>query len=211
MSDNSPFSRISGTRPVIIVEGDTDRIFLEGLRAVIPDCREPDYIQLGGVENLDRLLELFIKSPRFHTIPAIKIIIDCDGNEGRLASLRVHLNSAELEEGFLTAVDRSEFKSVLEDTIKVGAFLLRGINPDSPDLEGLISDSQVEASNQCRECLNNGLSNQHGYSKRLRFAERACNSADLGDVSYHSLYGRSSGIDFDSPCFQVLKDFIALE
>lgn len=212
MSDKDLFSRITGKRPVIVVEGDTDRIFLDCLWKVIPGCQEPDFLQLGGVENLNSRLGLLIKNTElFNSIPSIKIIVDCDKNESRLTNLSSLLNSEGLEEGGVYSVERSLFKPVLENMIKVGAFLLRGTNPDSPDLEGLISDSQEEVTKICRQCLVNDIENPHGYSKRLRFAERACNNTDLGDVSYHSLYGSSSGINFESPSFQALKDFIALE
>ena len=105
-----------------------------------------------------------------------------------------------------------EFVESLDGNVNVGVMLLRGTQSDSPDLEGLISDSQLELSNRCRNFLeNSNLTTNHCYSKRLRFAERACNPTDLRDVSYHALYGNSSGIDLDSPSFQALKDFLILE
>lgn len=204
-------SHVSGELPVIIVEGDTDRIFLESLRSVTSAFQEPDYVQLDGVGNLDETFALFVKSSMFYEVPSIKIIIDSDNNDGRWSHLESLLHSNGLDEKSLNIVDRSAFKPSSEDTIKVGAFLLRGSNPDSPDLEGLISDSLDDFSGVCRGCLEGDFPNAHGFSKRLRFAERACSDADLRDVSYHSLYGRHSGIDFSASCFQPLKDFLALE
>jgi len=208
---NDLFRYITGKRPVIIVEGDTDLIFLEGLRNSIPECSEPDYLLLGGVTNISSMFALLVKSQLFNSIPSVKVIVDCDGNVGRLNSLKAILFDEGLQEGGLNTVQRSLFKSSLDDTIKVGAFLLRGENPDSPDLEGLISDSHNELSNHCREFLGDTFFNSRGFSKRLRFAERACNSDDLRDVSYHSLYGQMAGIDFDSPSFQALRDFMMRE
>ena len=204
-------SHVTGNRPVIIVEGDTDRIFLEALRGVTPEFQEPDYIQLDGVGNLDETFTLFVKSPVFYSVPLVKIIIDSDNNDGRWDHLKSLLKSSKLEEHALSIVERSEYKPNSEDTIKVGAFLLQGSNEDSPDLEGLISDSISETSSVCRLSLEQSFINAIGYSKRLRFAERACSEYELRDVSYYSLYGQSSGINFNAPCFQTLKDFLVLD
>lgn len=204
-------SHVTGKLPVIIVEGDTDRIFLEALRRVTPEFQEPDYIQLDGVGNLDDTFALFVKSPVFYSVPSVKIIIDSDNNDGRWSHLEALLKSSGLEEQVLSIVGRSEHKPNSEDTIKVGAFLLKGSNADSPDLEGLISDSLSETSGVCRQCLEDSFINTVGYSKRLRFAERACSELALRDVSYYSLYGQNSGIDFNASCFQSLKEFLVLD
>jgi len=205
------FLHITGKLPVIIVEGATDRIFLEALRRRMPSFSEPDYLQLEGVGELNNKFSDLKKSASFLTIPSIKVIIDSDNLDGRWQQIKSLLRVEDLEEGSLNEISRSAFKANMPGSIKVGGLLLRGRDPNAPDLEGLISDSVNEIPSPCSLHLEQAFSSNRGYSKRLRFAQRAFSQTELEDVSYHSLYGRGSDIDFDSQNLAALKAFLELE
>lgn len=206
-SSELSFSHIDGKRPVLVLEGHTDRIFLDRLWRS-RGLTEPDFLVSGGKSELATAVRGLAKSSMFLTIPALLILADSDGQTATTlaqigASLGLEAGHGEVKKLERAAVPGASLAAV--DSIFVGGFLFEN------DLEDVISHStrpkiQEEVR---REALSwRGEQPRDHMSKRTRLLERASSGKELSEITHHSLYGGPSDIDFDSVAFDDLVTFL---
>jgi hypothetical protein len=208
---SQPFPHVTGARPLIVVEGVTDRHFVE---AAVGRGRV-DFLEADG-DGLERRFRTLLKETRALTPPAVAIVLDADDSAVAAARKARRILGLELsaapQSRLVTAVARQSLLARVDgpnDDVPVGYLV---IPPDGPGcLETMLARSfptQIACLPAFEECTGYEHDGSSSELEKRRWAATVAFTPGKYTMSYPRTYGSDLNLAADSEAVMMMRSFV---